>query len=150
MKKPKLSSGLHEELKKHSKKDSKRRLIANGLVVLTVIVFAILAKVFIFKGDIKISDEGTKTPAEKIENQPEIKNEEPKTEKPSATAPAEQQTPAPADQPKEESYTVYVVKEGDTMSGVANANGMSSSQLMEYNGLVDITLMPGQNLKIPK
>ena len=75
MEKPKLSKGLHEELKHHSKKDKKRRLVANGLILLTVAAFIILAKVFIFKGSIKINDGGTKTPEEKRENQPEVKDE---------------------------------------------------------------------------
>jgi LysM repeat protein len=146
MKKPKLSSGLHEELKHHSKKDKKRRLVANGLIFLTIIVFVILAKVFIFKGDIKISDEGSKTPEEKIENQPEVKDEGSAKEKPAETPAA----PVPAEAPAKEEYTVYVVKDGDTLSGIANANGMTSKQLMDYNGLVDITLIPGQNINIPK
>ena len=145
MEKPKLSKGLHEELKHHSKKDKKRRLVANGLILLTVAAFIILAKVFIFKGSIKINDGGTKTPEEKRENQPEVKDEGVVTE-----APAESVVPAPAEAPAKEEYTVYVVKDGDTISGIANANGMTSKQLMDYNGLVDITLMPGQNLKIPK
>ena len=109
----------------------------------------ILAKVFIFKGDIKISDENKKSPSDKIENQPEANNEGTQGAKPeeAPTAPAPQ-TPAPA-QPQAE-YTTYVVKEGDTLSSIANANNMTSKQLMDYNGLVDITLMPGQNIKIPK
>lgn len=147
MKKPKLSADFSEGLKKHSKSDKKRRLVANSVIVFSIVIFAILAKVFIFKGDIKISDEETKTPSEKIENQPEIKEEKP-SEAPATTQPAP--APTPAEQPKEEGYTVYVVKEGDTLSGIANANGMTSARLMDYNGLVDINLMPGQNIKIPK
>ncbi|MEK7447224.1 MAG: LysM peptidoglycan-binding domain-containing protein [Patescibacteria group bacterium] len=147
MKKPKLSTTLNEELKNHSKKDKKRRIIANSLVVLTVVVFVILAKVFIFKGDIKISDDNKKAPSEKIESQPEVKDETKPAEVPATTpaAPTAPATPAP-----ETGYTTYVVKEGDTLSSIANANNMTSKQLMDYNGIVDPTLMPGQNIKIPK
>jgi LysM repeat protein len=151
MTKPKLSTTLNEELKNHSKKDKKRRILANVFVVLTVVVFVILAKVFIFKGDIKISDDSKKAPSEKIESQPEVSDETKPAEVPATTpeapatlAPA---TPAPA---QETGYTTYVVKEGDTLSSIANANNMTSKQLMDYNGIVDPTLMPGQNIKIPK
>lgn len=148
MKTPKLSNGLHEELKTHSKKDRKRRIVANVFVFLTILVFVILAKVFVFKGDIKISDDQKKSPSEKIETQPNLNEETKPAENPATPAPA---TPAPAPTPAPDpGYTTYVVKEGDTMSGVANANGMTSKQLMDYNGLVDPTLMPGQNIKIPK
>lgn len=147
MKKPKLSTSLHEELKKHSKKDRKRRIIANSLVILTVLVFVILAKVFIFKGDIKISDDNKKSPSEKIESQPEVKDEGAKETKPEET-PAAPTPASPA--PAQTEFTTYVVKEGDTLSSIANANNMTSKQLMDYNGIVDPTLMPGQNIKIPK
>lgn len=149
MKKPKLSTTLNEELKNHSKKDRKRRIIANSFVVLTVVVFVILAKVFIFKGDIKISDDNKKAPSEKIESQPEVKDETKPAETP-ATTPAAPAAPAPATPAPETGYTTYVVKEGDTLSSIANTNNMTSKQLMDYNGIVDPTLMPGQNIKIPK
>lgn len=145
MKKPKLSTTLNEELKNHSKKDRKRRIIANSFVVLTIVVFVVLAKVFIFKGDIKISDENKKAPNEKIESQPDVNEEKTQETKPTET-PVAPQTPAQT----EPGYTTYVVKEGDTLSSIANANNMTSKQLMDYNGIVDPTLMPGQNIKIPK
>lgn len=149
MKNPKLSNSLQEDLKKHSKKDKKRRIIANVVLVSFIVVFVVLAKIYIFKGDIKISDQDTKAPNEKIENQPESKTEgaADTAQKPAET-PATTTTAPPAPAKSEE---VYVVKEGDTMSSIANANGMTSKQLMDYNGIVDpASLMPGQNIKIPK
>ncbi len=151
MKKPKLSNNLVEELKSQSSKDKKRRIIANVVVISVIVVFVVLAKLYVFKGNIKINDESTKAPGEKIQNQPEVKDDskaETKTPVPAAPATA---TPAPA--PKTTttpSETMYVIKEGDTLSGIANANGMTSKQLMDYNGIVDpASITPGQSIKIP-
>jgi LysM repeat protein len=48
------------------------------------------------------------------------------------------------------SYTVYVVKSGDTLSGIANANDMTSTALAKYNGIADAeSLQIGQKIKIP-
>ncbi len=152
MKKPKLSSILHEELKKDTKGDKKRRIISRGLIILAVIVFAVLAKVFIFKGNIKINDQETKSPSQKIENQPQVAKPSTSETPPAApnSQPAASPAPAPS-QPASPGYTTYVVKEGDTLSGIANANGMTSAQLMSYNGLTDPnSIQPGDQLKIPK
>jgi len=149
MTKPKLSTTLSEDLKKHSKKDRNRRLLANVAIVFIVIVFVILAKVYVFKGDIKINDQQAKTPSEKIENTPK----EDKKEEASQTAKEPSPAPAPAPPPpaEDKGYTTYVIKEGDTLSGIANANGMTSKQLMDYNGIVDpASILPGQSIKIPK
>lgn len=150
MKKPQLSTSLSEDLKKHSNNDKKRRIVANVSVVLVIAIFVILAKVYVFKGDIKINSEQTKSPSEKIENQPaadDSKAPAPAAATPAAPAPA---TPAPA--PAADSgYTTYVIKEGDTLSTIANSNGMTSKQLMDYNGIVDpASIIPGQSIKIPK
>ncbi len=152
MNKPKLSSILHEELKKDSTKNKNRRLVTNIIGIFVVIVFVILAKVFIFKGNIKINDGQTKTPSQKIENQPSTQSlDDTKTKRPAPAAePAASSAPAPS-QPVTPGYTTYVVKEGDTLSGIANANGMTSAQLMSYNGLTDPnSIQPGDQLKIPK
>lgn len=59
----------------------------------------------------------------------------------------------PGDSTSEESpsgYTEYTVKEGDTLSGIANANGMSSTELAEYNNMsVEDVIRIGDKIKIP-
>jgi len=155
MKKPNLSSTLNEELKKHSKKEHTRRIITYSVVFTALIVFVVLAKIFVFKGNIRISETEEKSPSEKIETVPattvetEKKPETKPTETTTPASPAPAPAPAPTPAP-EQGYTTYVVKEGDTLSQIANANGMTSKELMDYNSLVDPELMPGQNLKIPK
>jgi LysM repeat protein len=87
-----------------------------------------------------------KTKEEKIENAPNVK-EEPQlqtTPAPAAT------TPAPAAPAATTSATTYTVQSGDTMSSIANANGLTSKQLADYNGITDVdSLKIGQTLKIP-
>lgn len=81
---------------------------------------------------------------EKIQTPPEVK-EEPE-QAPAETQPA--QPAAPATPEKKE--TTYTVKEGDTMSSIANANGLTSQELAAYNGITDVnSLHIGQVLKIP-
>lgn len=85
-----------------------------------------------------------KTKEEKIENAPAVK-EEPQLKSaapaaaPAAAAPA---TTTPA--------TTYTVKEGDTMSSIANANGLTSKELADYNAITDVnSLKIGEVLKVP-
>lgn len=48
------------------------------------------------------------------------------------------------------SYAVYVVRAGDTLSGIALAHGVSLARLLEANGLSPATLIyPGNELRIP-
>lgn len=80
---------------------------------------------------------------EKIQTPPEVKEE------PTTTPPATTTQPATPAQP-EKKETTYTVKEGDSMSSIANANGMSSQELATYNGITDVNnLHIGQVLKIP-
>ena len=44
---------------------------------------------------------------------------------------------------------VYVVRKGDTLSGIAHKNGISVSQLKRRNGLTKDLIRIGQKLKIP-
>lgn len=79
---------------------------------------------------------------EKIKTPPVVP---PETEgkNPETTTPAT----APTTEKKEITYTV---KEGDAMSTIANANGMTSAELAAYNGITDVnSLHIGQVLKIP-
>ena len=67
-------------------------------------------------------------------------NDSVEVEKPTATENVE----------TEKTYTTYVVKEGDTLSGIANNHDMTSIELAKYNGIsVDSVLHIGQKLKIP-
>ena len=152
MKTPKLSNTLQEELKSHSKNDRKRRIIANLFVFLTILIFVVLAKVFIFKGDIKISED-QKSPSEKIETRPNLNNDETKAAPEQATAPpaATPTTPAPTSAPAETGYTAYVVKEGDTLSAIATAYKVKPGVIIEANKLQNPdTLLKGQKLFIPQ
>lgn len=85
-----------------------------------------------------------KTKEEKIENAPKVK-EEPQLQGAAPAAPAA----APASTTTT-SATTYTVQSGDTMSTIANANGLTSKQLADYNGITDVdSLKIGQSLKIP-
>lgn len=78
---------------------------------------------------------------EKIQTPPTVDDT---TEETSIVTP--ETTPAPVEK-KETSYTV---KEGDTLSSIANANGMTSSELATYNNITDVnSLHIGQVIKIP-
>lgn len=84
---------------------------------------------------------------QKIQTPPTVNEEEPqKTEE---KTPAVTPTPKPTQAPTPTVQT-YKVKEGDTLSGIANQYGLTSQQLAKYNGLTDAdTLHIGQVLKIP-
>jgi len=91
----------------------------------------------------------TKSASEKIESRPEQKVET-KTETPAVTAPAAT-TPAPAaTTPAATSETTYTVVAGDSWSSIANAHGITSAKLMEFNGTTSEDLQIGQTIKIPK
>jgi LysM repeat protein len=47
-------------------------------------------------------------------------------------------------------YTVYKVKNGDTLSEIAEKYHMSVSKIKKFNGLKSDTIRAGQTLKIPK
>lgn len=143
----KSPQALHDEIKSNSKKDRRRRLFANALIVFCLIVLAVLAKVYIFKGDIKISNQQGKNPSEKIESRPEVEATT-TTGASTTTTGASVATTTTAPQ---QGFTPYVVKEGDTYSSIANSNGMTSKQLMDYNGATDpASLKVGDQIKIPK
>ena len=92
----------------------------------------------------------TKSTEDKIESPPEVTGN---TTTPATTTPAPTTstpattTPAPTNTA---GYTNYTVKEGDTLSSIANANGLTSKQLADYNGITNAdSLTIGQVLKIP-
>ncbi len=55
--------------------------------------------------------------------------------------------PKPKPKPKP---TRYLVKKGDTLSGIASRNGTSVSALRSANGISGSLIRPGQSLVIPK
>lgn len=58
-------------------------------------------------------------------------------------------SPAPVAEPLGEHYE-YSVKQGDTLSFIADTFGTSVKRLMQVNGLKNSNLRIGQKLKIPK
>ena len=59
-------------------------------------------------------------------------------------------TPPPADSAAEGTYTVYVVKSGDSLYRISQAYpGVSADDIMKFNG-IGTDIRPGMKLKIPK
>lgn len=88
---------------------------------------------------------------EKIQTPPIVDEDEEviETEEPAAETPA----PTPVTPPATNTagYTEYTVKTGDTLSGIANANDMTSAELASYNNITNPeSLQIGQVLRIPK
>lgn len=48
------------------------------------------------------------------------------------------------------SYELYVVDNGDTLSGIAKSKDLSVEEIMEFNNMTSVTIRPGQDLKIPR
>lgn len=64
--------------------------------------------------------------------------------------PAPDPTPAPAPDEPTAGGTVYTVKYGDTLSGIAKQYGTTYQKLAEYNGIADPALIRvGQKINIP-
>ena len=56
---------------------------------------------------------------------------------------------APKETPKKETaVTGYTVKSGDTLYSIARVNGLSLTQLMEWNDTTSDTIYPGQTLRV--
>lgn len=92
----------------------------------------------------KNADEKIQTPPIVDEDEELVENEEPATETPAPTPTTPPATNAAG-------YIEYTVKTGDTLSGIANDNGMTSSELASYNNITNPeSLKIGQVLKIPK
>ena len=100
---------------------------ARFLAPLALVAFVIALYMIVGGG----SDGGGEEPANKSE--------------PAATATA---TPSPANKRKRK---VYVVKPGDTPSGIAEKTGVSLEQLEKANPDLDPQLLaPGQRIRIPQ
>ncbi len=151
MKKPKLSQSLKEELLEEIKKERYRRIVANITMICLVIVAGIILKIFVLDDSIKIADNSVRLPQDKIENQPEIKPEVKgeETQSNSTESSLPTSTIATTTKPKPD-FVEYTIEEGDTLGGIANANGLSSEALMSYNGIIDpVSIKPGQIIKVP-
>lgn len=69
------------------------------------------------------------------------------TAKPAATT---SPTPVPNDKASTKPGRTYVVQPGDTISGIAQANGISFEELAQYNNIpYPYNLVDGQEITIP-
>jgi LysM repeat protein len=46
-------------------------------------------------------------------------------------------------------FTTYLVREEDTLGDILNNSGINLADLLEFNDLEDIYLVPGSTLKVP-
>ena len=58
-------------------------------------------------------------------------------------------TARPTPAPTTVAFTLYTVKSGDTLFGIATSNGSTVAAIKSLNGLIDNTIYVGQILKIP-
>jgi LysM repeat protein len=136
------SGQLSDEFKKEIRENGNKKNILGTLTALiaVLLVFGTIGVAgyeLIFKPE-KIEQ---KSAEEKIESRPaESINDETPVETP-VTAPAPVAEKAP--------FVEYTVVSGDSYSSIANANGMSSADLMTYNGVTSEDLQIGQVIKIP-
>lgn len=126
------ADNFKEEVKKEAEKGNISKFLIAALVFLLIGSIAAFATWYYARPEKTVPNT-----EDKIKTPPVVPAE---TE---ATVP----TPAPVEEKKE---TTYTVQSGDTMSSIANANGMTSTELAAYNGIADPnTLHIGQVLKIP-
>lgn len=142
--------GNSDDLKKAVKRDSEKGKVMR--VLLPLLVFLTLGGLIGYATWYYTRPErteNTKTVEEKIQTPPVVDEtektelEETITEEPVKEEPKEETTTA--------DYITYTVKSGDTLSGIANDHGLTSSELADYNNISDVhSLQIGQTLKIPK
>ena len=145
------NSQLTDEFKKDIRENGGKKNILGTLLALiaVILVFGTIGVAgyeLIFKPE-KVQH---KSAEEKIESKPTQTNETPTTE---TTTPAATTTPTPATTTTPTTTatsTDYTVASGDTWSSIANANNMSSADLMKYNSATSEDLQIGQVIKIPK
>lgn len=140
-----LSSGFNgdpDELKEEIKKEAEKgRVLSRFLVPLFTFILIVLIAAGLTWYYAKPERENSVKTEDKIQTPPDVTNEA------AVETPAPTPTPTPVPEKKEESYTV---KEGDTLSSIANAYGLTSSVVAAYNGITDPnTLRIGQVIKIP-
>lgn len=143
---------LSDEFKNEIKEERKRKNIFGTILAFlaVVLIFGTIG-IALYQLLMKPETVENKSASEKIISKPtEDKKEPVKEEVPAATTPAPTPTPAATTPAPTATSTDYTVVAGDTWSSIANANGMSSAKLMEYNGASSEDLQIGQVIKIPK
>ena len=143
-------SQLSDEFKKEIKESGSKKNILGTVTALIAIVLVfgtigVASYELIFKPD-KVQQ---KSADEKIESRPDSAVQTPATDTtPAATTPAPTATtPSTTATTTSDTYTVVA---GDTYSSIANANNLSSAELMQYNNSTSEDLQIGQVIKIPK
>ncbi|MCL5093754.1 MAG: LysM peptidoglycan-binding domain-containing protein [Patescibacteria group bacterium] len=140
---PKLSKEFKEEI------ENQHKFKVSHVIwpVLSLFILSMLG-IYIYSNYI-INNSGTvidrKSPDEKIQSKPEVKEEQ----TPAATTP----TPATVEPPKPQApqYIEYIVKQGDTLSGIGQTYQVYISEILSANpGLAQDDLKIGQVIKIPK
>ncbi len=96
----------------------------------------------------KKAEEKIQTPPDVSDDSTTVGGTGTDTTAPTDTTTTNPDTPVSSDATAD--YTMYTVKSGDTLSGIANDHDMTSSELAKYNGLKDAeSLQIGQKIKIP-
>lgn len=129
-----------EEFKDEIKKEAEKADVFAKFIV-PVLVFLAIGSASAAATWYYAKPEHTAAPSteNKIQTPPKVE------ETPTAQTPA-----APAPAPAQPQVQTYTVQEGDTMSGIANKYGMTSTELANYNAITDVnSLHIGQVLKIP-
>lgn len=136
-------SGDPDEFKDEVKKEAERGA-AFKRIFLPLLVFLLIGGAVAFATWYYARPEKTVPKTEEKIQTPPTDNTN-KTPTPAATI-----TPPPVATPAPAAPKTYTVQAGDTMSSIANANGLTSAQLASYNGITDPnSLQIGQVLKIP-
>lgn len=143
--------GDSEDLKKAVKRDSEKGRIMRVLV--PIIFFTIIAGIIGYATWYYTRPEGVdeKTLEEKIQTPPVVTNDKEETPNEETETKKEETTETITKEEPTTNYIIYVVKSGDTLSGIANEHGLTSKQLADYNGIADVnSLQIGQTIKIPQ
>ncbi len=143
-------SGDPEDFKNEVKNEAKKGRVVR--ILLPVLFFAIIG-VVVGLGTWYIKNQGqeeTKSTEEKIQTPPEVKEETTPETKETEIVEEEAITAPSSEEKKTTDYTVYTVKSGDTLSGIANSYDLTSQELADYNNISDVhSLQIGQKIKIP-
>lgn len=156
--KPKLSNSMKDELKKETRLTLGKMMWPILSLIFLIVVALFLTQVYLSEQE-KVSEGGIKTPDEKIENKPDVsqdeidelkeEEEEAKKKEEEAKKKKEEPTPEPDPEPKSQS-TEYTIVEGDTLGAISEANDISLATLLAANsGITPESIQIGQKIKIP-
>lgn len=147
-KKPKLSTSIKKELRLETRLTFGKVLWPVLSLVLAIAVSGYLFTVY--KSEKTRKEIQSSNPEDKIQNKPEVKEEESMTDKQEGQREEDldlSKIPTPP-QPQYENYTV---EEGDTLGAIASAKGVTVDEILAANpGLVAESLQIGAIIKIPK